>query len=101
MMHKRSLFMARLHKGYKRVSPRRVLLFTHPHDTQRRYAFQYHAEINEPLLRAMCHNEADYMSANGFDAETVIDQGRTYLAEVMARDRVVLGRWIDKLNRDA
>jgi len=45
----------------------------------------------------MCHNEAEYMKANGFDAETVIDQGKSYLVEVMARDRVVLGRWIDKL----
>lgn len=62
-----------------------------------RYGFQYHAEIDGPLLEIMCRNGADYMAANGFDADTVIASAAERLAPVEARDRQVLGRWLDRI----
>jgi GMP synthase (glutamine-hydrolysing) len=61
------------------------------------YGFQYHAEIDRPLLEVMCRNNADYMAANGFDADTVIDAAEQHLDEVEARDRLLLARWLDRL----
>lgn len=61
------------------------------------YGFQYHAEIDRPLLEVMCRNNADYMAANGFDADTVIEQAEQYLDSVEARDRQLLSRWLDRL----
>jgi GMP synthase (glutamine-hydrolysing) len=61
------------------------------------YGFQYHVEIDAPLLEIMCRNNADYMAANGFDADTVIAAGADHLDGVMARDRLLLGRWLDRL----
>ena len=62
-----------------------------------RYGFQYHAEIDRPLLEVMCRNNADYMAANGFDADSVIAGAEDYLADAEARDRMILTRWLEKL----
>ena len=61
------------------------------------YGFQYHIEMDAQLLVGMCHNEADYLKANGYDAEKVIESGGHFLSDVMKRDGVVLGRWLDIL----
>jgi GMP synthase (glutamine-hydrolysing) len=60
-----------------------------------RYGFQYHAEIDGPLLQVMCRNNADYMATNGFDADAVIADAATRLVPVVDRYRVVLERWLD------
>jgi GMP synthase (glutamine-hydrolysing) len=62
------------------------------------YGFQYHAEIDQPLLEVMCRNNADYMAANGFDATSVIAAAEQYLADVEARDRLLLTRWLAQLS---
>ena len=61
------------------------------------YGFQYHAEIDRPLLEIMCRNNADYMAANGFDADTVIAEAGQYLDDATARDLLVLMRWLDRV----
>lgn len=61
------------------------------------YGFQYHAEIDRPLLEVMCRNNADYMAANGFDAIKVIAAAAEHLDAVMARDRLLLARWLDQV----
>jgi len=61
------------------------------------YGFQYHAEIDAPLLGVMCRNNADYMAANGCDAEAVIAAAEQHLADVEARDRLILSRWLDQV----
>lgn len=60
-----------------------------------RYGFQYHAEIDAPLLQVMCRNNADYMAANGFDADAVIADAASRLDPVVARYAAVLTRWLD------
>jgi GMP synthase (glutamine-hydrolysing) len=61
------------------------------------YGFQYHVEIDGPLLEVMCRNNADYMAANGFDADSVIAAAEQYLDEVDARSRLLLARWLDQV----
>jgi len=59
------------------------------------YGFQYHAEADRPLLEIMCRNNRDYMSANGFDAETIIAESSTRLPAFERHCRVMLERWLD------
>jgi GMP synthase (glutamine-hydrolysing) len=59
------------------------------------YGFQYHAEVDRPLLEIMCRNNSDYMSANGVDAEAVIAESDANLPEFERRCGVVLNRWLD------
>lgn len=61
------------------------------------YGFQYYAEIDAPLLEVMCRNNADYMAANGFDADSVIAAGEIHLADVIDRSFWMLGRWLDRI----
>jgi len=62
------------------------------------YGFQYHPEIDASLLQIMCRNNADYMAANGFDADSVIAAGEEHLGDVMDRGSWMLGRWLDRLD---
>lgn len=59
------------------------------------YGFQYHAEVDQALVDVMCRNNADYMAANGFDAETIIEQSVTRLPAFESACKRVLGRWLD------
>lgn len=59
------------------------------------YGFQYHAEIDPQLLEVMCQSNADYMKANGADADAVIEQSQPLLEAYMQRCAVVLNAWID------
>lgn len=59
------------------------------------YGFQYHAEVDRPLLEIMCRNNSDYLRSNGFDAETIIAETAANLPEFERRCGVVLNRWLD------
>ena len=59
------------------------------------YGFQYHAEVDEPLLEVMCRGNRDYLASNGLDAETIIEEGRQHLPEFERHCRDVLNRWIN------
>jgi GMP synthase (glutamine-hydrolysing) len=59
------------------------------------YGFQYHAEVDAPLVDVMCRNNADYMASNGFDAEAVIAESRTALPAFAQACKGVLRRWLD------
>jgi len=59
------------------------------------YGFQYHAEVDRPLLEIMCRNNRDYMASNGFDAETIIAESKTRLPAFERHCRAALERWLD------
>lgn len=59
------------------------------------YGFQYHAEVDAPLVEVMCRNNADYMAANGFDAEAIIAESRENLPAFAEASKHVLDRWLD------
>jgi GMP synthase (glutamine-hydrolysing) len=63
------------------------------------YGFQYHAEVDQPLVEVMCRNNADYMASNGLDAEAVIAESRTNLPAFADACRGVLSRWLDLVTR--
>jgi GMP synthase (glutamine-hydrolysing) len=70
----------------------RCQLFRHGDNV---YGFQYHAEVDQPLVDVMCRNNADYMASNGFDAEAIVEESRTNLLAFAEACRQVLNRWID------
>ena len=59
------------------------------------YGFQFHAEVDRPLLEIMCRNNRDYIASNGSDAERIIAEGVTLLPPFEQRCRTILGRWLD------
>lgn len=59
------------------------------------YGFQYHAEVDQPLLEVMCRNNADYMASNGFDAEAVIAESKKNLPVFAEACKGALNRWLD------
>ena len=59
------------------------------------YGFQFHVEIDRALLTVMCRNNADYMQANGYDADSVIASSDAYLSAALQRSTTILGNWID------
>lgn len=59
------------------------------------YGFQYHAEVDQPLLEVMCRNNADYMASNGFDAEHVIAEGKQNLPAFEEASKGALDRWLN------
>lgn len=59
------------------------------------YGFQYHAEVDQPLVEVMCRNNAEYMASNGFDAEAVIAESRKNLPAFAEACKGVLNRWLD------
>ena len=59
------------------------------------YGFQYHAEVDRPLVEVMCRNNADYMASNGFDAEAIIAESRDRLPAFAKACKGVLNRWLD------
>jgi len=65
------------------------------------YGFQYHAEIDGPLAEVMCRNNADYMAANGFDADTVLAQSSARMPSTEERSGMILGRWIELVEGQA
>jgi len=58
------------------------------------YGFQYHAEVDQPLVEVMCRNNADYMASNGFDAEAIVTESRAHLPAFADASKGVLGRWL-------
>jgi len=65
------------------------------------YGFQYHVEVDQPLIEVMCLNNVEYMAANGADAYSVVDQSKAFITEYMRRSAAVLNSWIDKLEEAA
>ncbi len=59
------------------------------------YGCQFHLEADAPLIEVMCRNNADYMRANGYDAETIIAAGASHLSAALERSTTILQRWID------
>jgi len=59
------------------------------------YGFQYHAEADQPLIEVMCRDNAAYLAANGFDAETIIANSRSHMPNFASHCREVLNRWLD------
>ena len=59
------------------------------------YGFQYHAEVDPPLVEVMCRNNADYLAANGLDPDSILEASKTNLPPYVAHCRDVLNRWLD------
>jgi len=59
------------------------------------YGFQYHAEVDRPLLEIMCRNNADYMASNGFDPELVIAESKQNLPAFEEACKGALDRWLN------
>lgn len=60
------------------------------------YGFQFHAEIDFPLLKTMCRLNADYMKDNGYDAESVIKESDEFIINYQLRCSAILNKWLDK-----
>lgn len=60
------------------------------------YGFQYHAEVDQPLIEIMCNENTAYMQANGYDAEVVISEIEKFLIDYQLRCSLILNKWIDK-----
>ncbi len=61
------------------------------------YGFQYHLEVDQALIETMCHNNAEYMNKNGFDANTIIKQSLAHIEQFKHNNATVLNHWIDLL----
>jgi GMP synthase (glutamine-hydrolysing) len=59
------------------------------------YGFQYHAEADQELIETMCRNNAQYMAANGFDPNVVIEESRKRIGDFERRCADVLKAWLD------
>jgi hypothetical protein len=64
------------------------------------YGFQSHAEVDAPLVEVMCRNNADYMAANGFDAEAIIGASGEHLPAFAKASKEALQRWLDLVAPD-
>ena len=62
------------------------------------YGFQYHCEVDAPLVEIMCRSNADYMTANGSNAEDVIDASSLHLQAYQQQCEPLLSRWLDFLS---
>jgi GMP synthase (glutamine-hydrolysing) len=65
------------------------------------YGFQYHVEVDYPLIKVMCLNNVEYMASHGVDAQAVVDQSRARLDDYLIRSANILNAWIDKLETSA
>ncbi len=61
------------------------------------YGFQYHVEVDYPLIKIMCLNNIEYMADHGVDAQAVVDQSLARLDDYINRSANILNAWIDKL----
>lgn len=69
-----------------------IQLFRHGSNA---YGFQYHAEVDRPLLNAMCANNREYLASHGIDAHAIISESSVHLPEFERRCRAVLSAWLD------
>jgi len=65
------------------------------------YGFQYHVEVDQPLIEVMCLNNTEYMAANASNAEAVVDQSRSLINDYTQRSAIILNQWIDLLKEAA
>jgi GMP synthase (glutamine-hydrolysing) len=61
------------------------------------YGFQYHVEVDYPLIEVMCLNNQGYMADNGVDAEAVVNQSIGMIDDYIIRSGNILNAWLDKL----
>jgi len=61
------------------------------------YGFQFHAEVDEDLIKVMCRTNADYMQVNGYDADEVINESKTQIVNYQLRCSSILNNWLDKV----
>lgn len=59
------------------------------------YGFQYHAEVDLPLIEVMCRNNKAYMQSNGYQADKVIAESEKYIVDYQLRCSSVLNNWIN------
>jgi GMP synthase (glutamine-hydrolysing) len=59
------------------------------------YGFQYHAEADLPLVKAMCVNNASYMADNGFDRELIACQSEQHASRFEQANEKVFKRWLN------
>lgn len=62
-------------------------------------AFQFHPEVDRPLIEDMLAELDSYVRANGFDPERIRADSARYLEEYTRRYNRVFERWIDTLER--
>ena len=65
------------------------------------YGFQYHVEVDYPLIEVMCLNNVDYMASNGVDSRDVLDRSQSMLDDYLIRSGRILDAWIDMLEVQA
>lgn len=65
------------------------------------YGFQYHVEVDYPLIEVMCLNNQGYMADNGVDAEAVVKQSIGRIDDYIVRSGNILNAWLDKLEAAA
>jgi GMP synthase (glutamine-hydrolysing) len=59
------------------------------------YGFQYHAEVDLPLIQDMCANNASYMAANGFDPQAVVRDSKEHIADFVCANAKILENWLN------
>ena len=61
------------------------------------YGFQYHCEVDLPLVELICRSNADYMQASGSDPEQVIAQSKTQLPAYQNQCHALISGWLDRV----
>lgn len=64
------------------------------------YGFQFHPEVDQALVEIMCRNNVDYMAANGYDADAVIEESALLLPGYEDRTRPMFTAWMDLLGQE-
>jgi GMP synthase (glutamine-hydrolysing) len=65
------------------------------------YGFQFHLEIDQPLIEIMCNNNRDYMAENGSNADEVIAGSVACLQESSRYTTTILERWIAQVKEQS
>jgi GMP synthase (glutamine-hydrolysing) len=65
------------------------------------YGFQFHLEIDAPLLTIMCDKNRDYMAANGSNANEVITGSAPWLEQSSRYTTTILKRWIAQVKEES
>lgn len=65
------------------------------------YGFQYHLEVDYPLIEVMCLNNQGFMADNGVDTEAVVKQSIGRIDDYIIRSGNILNAWPDKLGTAA
>lgn len=61
------------------------------------YGFQYHVEVDQPLLEIMCLNNVAYMLEHGVDVQAVVNASDEFISSYQETSADILNAWIDML----